>query len=133
MPESMAIVKADPNGGSVALAPMNLLLITSTGGALYTGSAAFVSAAFIEDKTHWINTPRTLIVAGLGNAAGGLFFVLFIQHCGLNVGGTAQPAIKTAEEKTKAEFIKTPNQSSVGSFGRSSCNAVSVADPLRME
>jgi formate/nitrite transporter len=90
-----------------ALFPVNLLIILLSGGILYTGTSATVAAAVYERKTHWINIPRTFTVAWMGNLLGALIFALLIEFCDMNEGLTAQLAVKVAEKKIKADFIKT--------------------------
>jgi len=90
-----------------ALFPVNLLIILLSGGILYTGTSATVAAAVYERKTRWINIPRTFTVAWLGNMLGGLIFALLIEYCDMNSGLTAKLAVKVAEKKIKADFLKT--------------------------
>mmetsp|Transcript_22168 Transcript_22168/g.55454 ORF Transcript_22168/g.55454 Transcript_22168/m.55454 type:complete len:301 (-) Transcript_22168:193-1095(-) len=90
-----------------ALFPVNLLIILLSGGILYTGTSATVAAAVYERKTHWVNIPRTFVVAWMGNFLGALIFALLIEYCDMNEALTAQLAVKVAEKKIKADFLKT--------------------------
>ena len=92
-----------------ALFPVNLLLIIMTGGQLFTGNSATVSAAKFEGMVYWREVWKSFGVSLLGNIIGCGLFAITTDYIGLLKGGTGALACSTAVAKCS------------GTFGQSKC------------
>lgn len=90
-----------------ALFPVNLLLIATTGGQLFTGNSATVTAARYEGLVDNYEMVRNLAVALIGNVVGCGLMALAADYMGLLTGGTAALCSNTALSKCTASFGKT--------------------------
>ncbi len=95
-----------------ALFPVNLLLIIMTGGQLFTGNSATVSAAKFEGMVYWREVWKSFGVSLLGNIIGCGLFAITSDYIGLLKGGTGALACSTAIAKCS------------GTFGQSKCLTV---------
>lgn len=103
---------AGPNPGLAkmtfaALFPVNLLLIVTTGGQLFTGNSATVAAAKYEKLVTWRELIRNWSVSIVGNVIGCVGFALAANYVGLLTGGTAALAKSTAMGKCAGAFGPT--------------------------
>ncbi|CAE7544634.1 fdhC [Symbiodinium pilosum] len=89
------------------LFPVNLVLITLTGGVLYTGTAVATPAAFFEKKASLLDVLRCLALSWVGNLLGSLFFAGFILWCDLLDENTQHSFLSIAEGKTSKRFDVT--------------------------
>ncbi|CAJ1452111.1 unnamed protein product [Effrenium voratum] len=89
------------------LFPVNLVLITLTGGILFTGAAAACPAAFLEKKASLLGVLRCLALSWVGNLLGSFFFASFILWCELLDENTQQSFLAIAEGKTSKRFDVT--------------------------
>jgi len=90
-----------------ALFPVNLLLIMSTSGQLFTGNSATVAAARFEGFVSWHDLWRNWAVSLAGNIVGcSIFAVLAILSQIMNPGSAAL-AISSAVGKCSADFLPT--------------------------
>ena len=89
------------------LFPVNLVLITLTGGVLYTGTAVATPAAFFEKKASFLDVLRCLALSWVGNLLGSLFFAGFILWCDLLDEKTQHSFLSIAESKTSKRFDVT--------------------------
>ena len=89
------------------LFPVNLVLITLTGGVLYTGTAVATPAAFFEKKASFLDVLRCLALSWVGNLLGSLFFAGFILWCDLLDEKTQHSFLSIAEGKTSKRFDVT--------------------------
>jgi formate/nitrite transporter FocA (FNT family) len=87
-----------------ALFPVNLLLIVMTGGQLFTGNSATVSAAKFEGMVYWRELWKSFGVSLLGNIVGCGLFALTADYVGLLKGGTGALASSTAIAKCSGTF-----------------------------
>ena len=92
---------AGPNPGLgkmafAALFPVNLLLIATTGGQLFTGNSATAAAARYEGLVDNKMVLRNWAVSLAGNVAGCSLMALAAWYAGLLTGGTAALTTKTA-------------------------------------
>lgn len=85
-----------------ALFPVNLLLILSTGGQLFTGNTAAVAAAKWEGLVEWRELARSFVWSLLGNIVGCGAFALAAWYAGLLSGGAANLCTSTAVSKVYA-------------------------------
>ena len=85
-----------------ALFPVNLLLIVTTGGQLFTGNSATVAAARFEERVDNRERLRNWAVSLAGNVVGCGLMALAAYYSGLLVGGTAALTTKTAVGKVGA-------------------------------
>ena len=67
------------------LFPINLVIITVTGGLLFTGATFTTPAAWLEGKATLVNVFRVIGLAWCGNMIGGILFALLVHWCGLLV------------------------------------------------
>lgn len=89
-----------------ALFPVNLLLIVTTGGQLFTGNSATVAAARYEGLVDTYELARNWAVSLAGNVVGCGIMALAASYIGLLTGGTAAMCSKTALTKCTASFGK---------------------------
>eukprot|EP00527_Entomoneis_sp_CCMP2396_P007185 CAMPEP_0198144430 /NCGR_PEP_ID=MMETSP1443-20131203/15725_1 /TAXON_ID=186043 /ORGANISM="Entomoneis sp., Strain CCMP2396" /LENGTH=366 /DNA_ID=CAMNT_0043807829 /DNA_START=24 /DNA_END=1124 /DNA_ORIENTATION=- len=89
-----------------ALFPVNLLLIATTGGQLFTGNTATVAAARFEELVDNRELIRNWIVSLAGNVVGCSIMAYAAWYAGCLTGGTADLAMKTAVGKVGATFGK---------------------------
>ena len=87
-----------------ALFPVNLLLIATTGGQLFTGNSATVAAARYEDLVDNRELIRNWAVSLLGNVVGCSLMAFAAFYTGCLTGGTAELTMKTAVGKVGATF-----------------------------
>ena len=90
-----------------ALFPVNLLLIVSSGGQLFTGNSATVAAAKFEGFVSWSDLWTNWGISLAGNIIGcGLFAAAAMAGKVMNPGASAL-AISTAIGKTSYGFVPT--------------------------
>jgi len=82
-----------------ALFPVNLLLIVMTGGQLFTGNSATVSAAYLEGKLYPREVWKSFAISLIGNIIGCGLFAMTADYVGLLKGGTGALAASTAVAK----------------------------------
>jgi formate transporter len=90
-----------------ALFPVNLLLIVTTGGQLFTGNSATVAAAKYEKLVTWRELIKSFSLSVIGNVIGCGLFALAANYVGLLTGGTADLLTSTALGKCRATFGQT--------------------------
>ena len=90
-----------------ALFPVNLLLILTTGGQLFTGNSATVAAARFEGLVDNYELSRNWIVSLIGNVIGCGIMAIGAWYVGLLTGGTAALCADTALNKCRASFGQT--------------------------
>jgi formate/nitrite transporter len=90
-----------------ALFPVNLLLIVTTGGQLFTGNTCSVSAAKYEGLVEWRELARSWTMSIVGNVIGCGLFALASFYVGLLTGGTANLCYDTALNKCRATIGQT--------------------------
>ena len=89
------------------LFPINLVIITVTGGLLFTGATFTTPAAWLEGKANLVNVFRVIGVAWCGNLIGGIIFALLVHWCGLLVEtGPANVPVATAAGKLFLSITK---------------------------
>lgn len=88
-----------------ALFPVNLLLIIMTGGQLFTGNSATVTAAKMEGFIEWREMWKNLAISLAGNVIGCGVFALTANYVGLLSGGTGALAKSTAIAKCSGAFM----------------------------
>jgi formate/nitrite transporter len=86
---------------------VNLLLILTTGGQLFTGNSATVSAAKYEGLVTWRELWRSWGVSISGNIVGCTLFAIAAWYVGLLTGGTADLLTSTALNKCRSTFGQT--------------------------
>jgi formate/nitrite transporter len=82
-----------------ALFPMNLLLILTTGGQLFTGNVAAVPAAFFEGLVTFPELAKSLAVSYIGNVIGCGLMAYACSYTGLLHYGADKLAIATVVKK----------------------------------
>jgi formate/nitrite transporter len=87
-----------------ALFPVNLLLIVTTGGQLFTGNSATVAAAYYEDLVNMKELYTSWAVSLFGNVIGCGIMAVAAWYAGLLTGGTAALCYNTAIGKCGATF-----------------------------
>lgn len=90
-----------------ALFPVNLLLIVMTGGQLFTGNSATVTAAKWEGMVEWRQLITSLSVSLFGNAVGCAAFAVAAYYVGCLTGGAATLVKATATAKCAGAFLPT--------------------------
>jgi formate transporter len=90
-----------------ALFPVNLLLIVTTGGQLFTGNSATVAAAKFEGLVEWRQLCKSWAVSLIGNVIGCALFAVAASYVGLLTGGTANLLSTTALNKCRAGLGQT--------------------------
>jgi len=90
-----------------ALFPVNLLLVLTTGGQLFTGNSATVAAARFEGLVTWRELAKSWAVSLAGNIVGCGLFALAANFIGAMSGGTGALAVSTAVNKCRATFAQT--------------------------
>ena len=90
-----------------ALFPVNLLLILTTGGQLFTGNSATVAAAKWEGKVEWRELVKSWSVSLFGNIIGCSMFALAAWYSGVLSGGAAALCKSTAMAKCSAGLGQT--------------------------
>jgi formate/nitrite transporter FocA (FNT family) len=90
-----------------ALFPVNLLLIVTTGGQLFTGNSCSVAAAKYEGLVEWRELARSWSMSIIGNVIGCSLFALASSYIGLLTGGTADLCSFTALNKCRASIGQT--------------------------
>jgi len=89
------------------LFPINLVIITVTGGLLFTGATFTTPAAWLEGKANLVNVFRVIGLAWCGNMIGGILFALLVHWCGLLVEtGPANVPVATAAGKLFLSLTK---------------------------
>lgn len=88
-----------------ALFPVNLLLILSTSGQLFTGNSATVAAAKFEGFVSWKDTLTSFALSLLGNIIGCALFAQATMWAQVMNPGSTSLAIKTAVGKCCATGI----------------------------
>ena len=91
-----------PKMAFAALFPVNLLFIVTTGGQLFTGNSAAVTAARWEGLVDTRQLIRSLVVSLAGNAVGCMLLAWASSYVGLLTGGTAAMLTTTAWTKCHA-------------------------------
>ena len=90
-----------------ALFPVNLLLIVTTGGQLFTGNSCSVAAAKWEGLVEWRELARSWSISVIGNVIGCSLFALAAFYAGLLTGGTADLCTATALNKCRSSLGQT--------------------------
>jgi formate/nitrite transporter FocA (FNT family) len=90
-----------------ALFPVNLLLIVTTGGQLFTGNSCSVAAAKYEGLVEWRELGKSWAMSILGNVIGCSLFAYASFYIGLLSGGTADLCSFTALNKCRATIGQT--------------------------
>ena len=90
-----------------ALFPVNLLLILTTGGQLFTGNSATVAAAKWEGTVEWRELFKSWGVSLFGNVVGCSLFAFAAYYAGILTGGTAALCTSTAMSKCSAGLGQT--------------------------
>ena len=89
------------------LFPINLVIITVTGGLLFTGATFTTPSAWLEGKASLVNVFRVIGLAWCGNMIGGILFALLVHWCGLLVEtGPANVPVATAAGKLFLSITK---------------------------
>jgi formate/nitrite transporter len=96
-----------PKMAFAALFPVNLLLIVTTGGQLFTGNSATVAAAKYEDMVTWRELGKSWAISIIGNVIGCGLFALAAWYVGLLTGGTANLCTSTALNKCRGTVGQT--------------------------
>mmetsp|Transcript_25613 Transcript_25613/g.46244 ORF Transcript_25613/g.46244 Transcript_25613/m.46244 type:complete len:354 (-) Transcript_25613:120-1181(-) len=97
-----------PKMAFAALFPVNLLLIVTTGGQLFTGNSATVAAAKYEDMVTWRELAKSFIISIIGNVIGCGLFAVAAWYTGLlNNPGTASLCTSTALNKCRGTLGQT--------------------------
>jgi len=96
-----------PKMAFAALFPVNLLLIVTTGGQLFTGNSAAVAAAKFEGLVEWRELFKSWTVSIIGNVIGCSLFALASWYIGLLTGGTAALCSSTALNKCRSTLGQT--------------------------
>jgi len=87
-----------------ALFPVNLLLVLQSGGQLFTGNTATMSAAYCEGKATFKQLAKNWVVSWIGNVLGGCTLALVAWYTGLLTGGTASMTAAYALKKCHQTF-----------------------------
>ena len=90
-----------------ALFPVNLLLIVSTSGQLFTGNSATVAAAKFEGFVSWKDLWTNWAISLSANIVGCAFFAAMAMAAGIMNPGAQALTISTAVAKTSAGFVPT--------------------------
>lgn len=96
-----------PKMAFAALFPVNLLLIVTTGGQLFTGNSAAVSAAKYEGLVTWRELVKSWATSITGNVIGCTIFAFAAFYVGLLTGGTADLCASTALNKCRSSLGQT--------------------------
>lgn len=96
-----------PKMAFAALFPVNLLLILTTGGQLFTGNSASVAAARFEGLVRWREFGKSLSVSLAGNVIGCGILACAAFYIGALSGGTAELCLETAVNKCRATWGQT--------------------------
>jgi formate/nitrite transporter len=89
------------------LFPVNLVIITVTGGLLFTGATFTTPAAWLEGKANLEDVFRVIGLSWCGNMIGGILFALLVHWCGLLVEtGPANVPVATAAGKLFLSLTK---------------------------
>jgi len=98
---------AIPKFAFAALFPVNLFLVLTTGGQLFTGNTATVAAAKFEGLVKWREFGKSIGLSLLGNLVGCGVFALAASYCGVINGGAATMVKSMAVYKCAATFGQT--------------------------
>ena len=90
-----------------ALIPVNLLLVLSSGGQLFTGNSASVAAALYEGLISIDELVKTWSVSFFGNVIGCGLLALAAKYTGILTGGAQDLAVATAMKKCSGAFMPT--------------------------
>jgi len=90
-----------------ALFPVNLLLIVSTSGQLFTSNSATVAAAKFEGFVSWKDLWTNWTISLAGNIVGCTLFAAMAIASGVMNPGATSLTISTAIAKTSAAFVPT--------------------------
>jgi len=90
-----------------ALFPVNLLLILSSGGQLFTGNSAAVPAALFEGLITMPDLIKSWVVSYIGNVIGCGGLAIAATYAGLNKYGLAELATSTTVKKCSSAFGPT--------------------------
>mmetsp|Transcript_21241 Transcript_21241/g.71441 ORF Transcript_21241/g.71441 Transcript_21241/m.71441 type:complete len:313 (-) Transcript_21241:414-1352(-) len=90
-----------------ALFPVNLLLILLTGGQLFTGNSAAVTAALCEGMVSFKDLVKSWTLSLFGNIVGCGAFAYLAHAAGFLVGNTKEGAIYLATKKVGSSFVQT--------------------------
>jgi len=90
-----------------ALIPVNLLLVLSSGGQLFTGNSASVAAALYEGLISIDELVKTWSVSFFGNVIGCGLLALAAKYTGILSGGAQDLAVATAIKKCSSAFMPT--------------------------
>jgi formate/nitrite transporter FocA (FNT family) len=90
-----------------ALFPVNLLLIVSTQGQLFTGNSATVAAAKFENFVSWRDLWNSLTISLAGNVVGCALFAAAAMVAKVTNPGAEALTISTAVAKCSIGFVPT--------------------------
>lgn len=90
-----------------ALFPINLLLVLTTGGQLFTGNSATMAIGIYEKKCTVKDLIRNWSIAYIGNICGCLLIDCVARYTGMFTAGAAEMAIHTVMKKCSATFGQT--------------------------
>lgn len=90
-----------------ALFPINLLLVLTTGGQLFTGNSATMAIGIYEKKCTVKDLIRNWSIAYIGNIVGCLLIDAVARYTGMFTAGTADMAVHTVMKKCGATFGQT--------------------------
>jgi len=90
-----------------ALFPINLLLVLTTGGQLFTGNSATMAIGIYEKKCTTKDLIRNWSIAYIGNICGCLLIDAVARYTGMFTGGAQEMAVHTVMKKCSATFGQT--------------------------
>eukprot|EP00435_Cladocopium_sp_Y103_P067868 s242_g30.t1 len=90
-----------------ALFPINLLLVLTTGGQLFTGNSATMAIGIYEKKCTTKDLLRNWSIAYIGNICGCLLIDAVARYTGMFTGGAQEMAVHTVMKKCSATFGQT--------------------------
>jgi len=90
-----------------ALFPINLLLVLTTGGQLFTGNSATMAIGVYEKKCKVKDLLRNWAISYIGNICGCLLIDAVARYTGMFTGGAQEMAVHTVMKKCSATFGQT--------------------------
>ncbi|CAK9025567.1 unnamed protein product [Durusdinium trenchii] len=90
-----------------ALFPINLLLVLTTGGQLFTGNSATMAIGVYEKKCTTKDLLRNWAISYVANICGCLLIDAVARYTGMFTGGAQEMAVHTVMKKCSATFGQT--------------------------
>ncbi|CAK9025556.1 unnamed protein product [Durusdinium trenchii] len=90
-----------------ALFPINLLLVLTTGGQLFTGNSATMAIGIYEKKCTTKDLLRNWAISYVANICGCLLIDAVARYTGMFTGGAQEMAVHTVMKKCSATFGQT--------------------------